>query len=325
MTDRASPADPGFGRLIGDSPAMDRVYRLLAKVAQNDLPVLITGESGTGKELVARELHERGPRRQNPFVTVNCAAITETLFESELFGHERGAFTGATSQKRGRIEVADTGTLFFDEIGEIPPQTQVKLLRFLQEREFERVGGSKPIRVDVRIVAATNRDLSAAIRSGLFREDLFYRLHVIPVSLPPLRERGRDTELLARYFSREVSRSLGREKRLSEDVLRAVRAYRWPGNVRELQNAVERALVLAEADEVQLADLPAEIRAALRTAEPPEEDLNLARRLQTLERELLTSALARGAGDLSEAARLLGISLEVLERKLADHGLGRPS
>jgi DNA-binding NtrC family response regulator len=308
-----------FGRLLGASGPMLRIYRLLAKVAANDLPVLITGESGTGKELVARELHDRGARRDGPFVTVNCAAITETLFESELFGHERGAFTGASAQKRGRIEAADSGTLFFDEIGEIPPQTQVKLLRFLQEREFERVGGNRALRVDVRIVAATNRDLAQAMRTGLFREDLFYRLNVIPVSLPPLRERGEDAALLAEHFAREVSVETGREKRLSAAALEAVRSYPWPGNVRELWNAVERAHVLADGEQIEVGDLPSEIRAASRSREL--EDLHLGRRLAALERELIARALARAGGDPARAAAWLGLDAGTLARKRGEHGL----
>jgi transcriptional regulator with GAF, ATPase, and Fis domain len=319
----AQPSDARFGRFLGASPAMRRVYRLLEKVADNDLPVLITGESGTGKELFARELHDRSARRTAPFVTVNCAAIAETLFESELFGHERGAFTGAIAQKRGRIELADCGTLFLDEIGEIPAQTQVKLLRFLQEHEFERVGGSGPIHVDVRIVAATNRDLPAAIRMGQFREDLFYRLNVIPVALPPLRERDGDVDLLAAHFVSELSRTLARDKRLSEEALRALRAYPWPGNVRELENMIERALVLSDGDDVGVDDLPAEIRGTFAepAPSPPEEDLNLARRLGALERELLVRALERSEGDLAQAATLLGVKRSALVEKLRRHGL----
>jgi DNA-binding NtrC family response regulator len=324
VSGRAAPQPAThFGRLIGASAAMRGVYRLLEKVAASDLPVLITGESGTGKELVARELHDRGRRRDAPFVTVNCAAIAETLFESELFGHERGAFTGAIAQKRGRIEVADTGTLFLDEIGEVPVQTQVKLLRFLQEREFERVGGSGPIRVDVRIIAATNRDLPSAIRSGHFREDLFYRLNVIHVALPPLRERDGDVDLLARHCAAEVSAGLGQEKRLAPDALQALRAYSWPGNVRELQNVVERALVLAEGSEVHASDLPPEIRmdAVRSRADPIDQDLNLGRRLAALERDLLEQALDRAGGDLSRAAALLGVSRANLLQRLKRYGL----
>jgi DNA-binding NtrC family response regulator len=319
--DRSRPT-VRYGRFIGASPAIRRVYELLEKVARTDLPVLITGESGTGKELVARELHDRGPRARGPFVTVNCAAITETLFESELFGHERGSFTGAINQKRGRIEVADGGTLFFDEIGEIPQQTQVKLLRFLQEREFERVGGNGPIRVDVRIIAATNRDLPSAIRAGQFREDLFYRLNVVPVALPPLRERTGDIDLLAQHFADVVSRSLGRKKRLSEEALAVLRAHPWPGNVRELENAVERALVLSESDLVGALDLPAEILGSTGLVPPPrEEDLNLTRRTAILEREILSRAMARTGGDLEKTASLVGLKRAALTRKLRQHGL----
>ena len=326
MSDARTPGAvsvPRMGRFIGRSQAMEKVFKLLGKIAQSELPVLITGESGTGKELFAQELHERSRRKDKPFVAVNCAAITETLFESELFGHERGAFTGAVAQKRGRFEVADGGTLFLDEIGEIPPQTQVKLLRVLQERHFERVGGNKRVSADVRVVAATNRDLPEAIKTGQFREDLFYRLNVIPVTLPPLRERDDDVEILAVWLLGELAPQ-GRGLRFLPEALRALRAYTWPGNVRELRNAVERATVLADGEEIGLSQLPREVRAAgVAMAQPlfaDPEDLDLARRLGALERELVDKAMDRARQDCDRAAELLGIPSAELDDKLRAWG-----
>jgi DNA-binding NtrC family response regulator len=310
-----------FGRFIGRSAPMLRVYRLIEKIATSDLPVLITGESGTGKELLARELHDRGKRKEGPFVAVNCGAITETLFESELFGHERGAFTGAVAQKRGRIETADGGTLFLDEVGELPVSTQVKLLRVLQDHQFERVGSNKKITADVRVIAATNRELPAAIKSGQFREDLFYRLNVIHVALPPLRERGDDVLLLAEMFSAELAKAGEPPKHIGADSRAALRAYSWPGNVRELRNAIERATVLADTDEIVLAHLPAELRAAAVAIAQPlladPEDLNLGRRLLALELELVEKALERAGGDEALAAEYLGIDAAALADKRA--------
>ena len=232
-----------FENLIGSGPAMQRVFETIRKVAETDLTVLVRGESGTGKELVAQALHNRSQRRDRPFVAVNCAAISRELVESELFGHEKGAFTGADARRQGRFEVADGGTIFLDEIGDMPPETQAKVLRVLQERSFERVGGAKPIQVDVRVVAATHRNLEEEVRQGRFREDLYYRLRVVEVELPPLRERTSDVPALALRFLEQVNERLGREKqRLSEAALAKLARQRWPGNVRELRNAIEQAV-----------------------------------------------------------------------------------
>jgi DNA-binding NtrC family response regulator len=242
--------------LIGDSPIMGELNRLLLKVAPTDATVLLVGETGVGKELVARTLHRLSYRRDRPFVTVDCAALVETLFESELFGHVRGAYTGAVETTVGKLELAHTGTIFFDEVGNIPPELQVKLLRVIQEREFMKVGSSRKTKVDVRILAATNNDLLQDIRNGEFREDLFFRLSVIPISLPPLRERVDDIRPLARHF---LDKFRARRKRdvtgFSEDALRALEAYPWPGNVRELENSIERALVLADGPAIEASDL----------------------------------------------------------------------
>ncbi len=243
--------------MVGESPRMREVYRLLHRAAATGSTVLLRGESGTGKELAARALHKASPRADRPFVAVNCATLSETLLESELFGHERGAFTGAVARKIGKVEVADTGTLFLDEIGEIPPPLQARLLRFLQERELERVGGTRTIQVDVRVVAATNRDLERMIREGTFREDLYYRLNIITLHLPPLRERRQDIPLLASHFAAETGRRLGRPVAgFTPEARACLQRHDWPGNVRELANAVERAIVLGEGDLIRPEDLP---------------------------------------------------------------------
>src|SRR5215218_8375702 len=243
--------------MVGESAAVKRVYQFIARVAPADTTVLVRGESGTGKELAARALHQISPRRDRAFVAINCAALTETLLESELFGHERGAFTGALAQKKGKLEVADGGTLFLDEVGEMPATLQAKLLRVLQEREFERVGGTRTIRVDVRVVAATNRDLEEAVKAGAFRQDLYYRLNVVSFEMPPLRERREDIPLLASYFvSKYAAKFKRRVTGLSPEARACLAAYDWPGNVRELENAVERAVVLGSTDRVLPEDLP---------------------------------------------------------------------
>jgi two-component system, NtrC family, response regulator len=254
-----------FGNLIGSSPRVQEVYRLIEKAAGSRANVLVLGESGTGKELVARALHFNSPRSQKRFVAVSCAALPQDLLESELFGHEKGSFTGAAWQRAGRFELADGGTLFLDEIGDITAQTQTKLLRVLQEKEFERVGGSKPIKVDIRLVAATNRDLPAAIAKGEFREDLYYRLRVVEITLPPLRERREDIPLLVRHFIQKYAALDGkRVENVSEEALAAMLSYNWPGNIRELENAVEHALVMADDDTLLLTSnlLPLNVRGA---------------------------------------------------------------
>ncbi|MEC9396866.1 MAG: sigma-54 dependent transcriptional regulator, partial [Myxococcota bacterium] len=244
-------------RIIGESEAMERIFKLVGKVARTDSTVHIFGESGTGKELVARSIHDNSPRKDGPFIKVNCSALAETLLESELFGHEKGSFTGAHKRKLGRFELADGGTLFLDEIGDISQPTQLKLLRILQERQLERVGGEETITVDVRVVTATNKDLKREVEEGRFREDLFYRLHIIPVELPPLRDRKSDIPLIVEHFVDKLAkRTRSDVNGVAADAMAALRAYNWPGNVRELENVIEHAMVFAEGSLIRLGDLP---------------------------------------------------------------------
>jgi len=317
------------GRIIGQSAKMQVVYRLIEKVAPNTTPVLLLGETGTGKELVAREIHKKGPRADRPFIPVNCGAIPENLIEAELFGYEKGAFTGATAQKKGRFELAEGGTLFLDEIGEMPLYLQVKLLRFIQEREFERVGGTKTIKVDVRMIAATHRDLKKEIEARRFREDLYYRIRVIEMNLPPLREREGDVAALTHYFIKKFNQELHKNVRISEEMLEIFSAYRWPGNVRELENMIERGVVLAEGEFIQMEDLPPEIhsvalpsekgRAAAALATPASGSLT--ERLETLECEMLKRTMEEEKGNQTAAAKALGIHRSSLQYKLRKHGL----
>jgi two-component system response regulator HydG len=313
--------------LVGRSEPMRRVLEQVRKVAATDATVLVLGESGTGKELVARALHDASPRRDKPFVSVSCAAIPEGLLESELFGHEKGSFTGAVRRKLGRFELAHEGTLFLDEVGEIPAATQVKLLRVLQERCFERVGGEETVEVDVRVVSATNRDLAALARDGRFREDLYYRLDVVAIVLPPLRERPGDVEELARHFLSRLAPRLGRAvKGFAPEALECLRRHRWPGNVRELENVLEQALVFAEGELVRPEDLPE----ALRSAPPasalpvPAGDRSLTEILEDLERQLILAAYERAKGVKAETARLLGIKPSALYYKLEKYGIVKP-
>jgi len=301
-------------QMVGESPRMREVYRLIAKVAPSDATVMVRGESGTGKELVARALHLNSPRAARPFVAVNCAALTETLLESELFGHEKGAFTGAVAQKKGKLEAADGGTVFLDEIGEMAPAMQAHLLRVLQEHEFERVGGTRPIKVDIRVIAATNRDLEAAIEDGTFRADLYYRLNVVSLMLPPLRERRDDIPLLASYFAAKCARKCRRRVRGVSPAARAALArYDWPGNVRELENAIERAVVLG-ADELVLAeDLPESVIDARPPGGAP---LKYYEILRESKRQLVRRAVVEARGNVAEAARLLGMHPNNLHRLL---------
>jgi two-component system response regulator HydG len=312
--------------LVGSSEPMRRVLEQIRKVAATDATVLVLGESGTGKELVARAVHDASARREQPFVSVSCAAIPETLLESELFGHEKGAFTGAVKRKLGRFELADGGTLFLDEVGEIPPSVQVKLLRVLQERSFERVGGEETVAVDVRLVSATNRDLSAMVREGRFREDLFYRLDVVSIVLPPLRERPGDVEELARHFLARTAPRLGRAvSGLAPEALELLRRHRWPGNVRELENVLEQALVFAEGELVRPQDLPDVLRRAPPAPALPvlEGDRSLTEVLEDLERQLILAAYERAKGVKAETARLLGIKPSALYYKLEKYGIVR--
>jgi two-component system response regulator HydG len=310
------------GQIVGRSPRMLELYATIAKVAASASSVLITGESGTGKELVARAIHMRSPRCAAPFVRVNCGALPEGVLESELFGHEKGAFTGAMRQRRGRFELAEGGTLFLDEIADIGPAVQMRLLRVLQEREFERVGGEQTVRVNVRVIAATNRDIRAEVAEGRFREDLFYRLYVIPLALPPLRERKEDIPLLADHFVRRLCAALGRPQvELTPRALRLLTLYDWPGNVRELENALERALVLCEGERVDEGDLYFLREAGLERLPMPTGILPLNQSLAELERTLLERALQEAHGVKAEAARLLEIKSSALYYKLEKYGL----
>ena len=311
----------GFAHdMVGESPRMREVYRLLNRVAATDSTVLLLGESGTGKELAAQAVHRASPRAQRPFVAVNCATLSETLLESELFGHERGAFTGAVSRKAGKVEVADTGTLFLDEIGEIPLPLQAKLLRFLQEREFERLGSTRPVKVDVRVVAATNRDLERAARAGTFREDLYYRLNVITLHLPPLRERREDVPLLASHFAAQTSRRLGRPiAGFTPEARACLLRYDWPGNVRELANAVERAIVLGEDDLIRSEDLPEAVLEA--GAGPGTAVTRYHETLNETKKRLILAALAEAGGNVTKAGALLGLHPNYLHRLISNLGL----
>jgi len=329
----SSPATRGAG-FIGESPGMRQVYALLQRAAAGNATVLIRGESGTGKELAARALHEQSPRKAGPFVKLNCAALPETLLESELFGYEKGAFTGAASRKPGRVELAQGGTLFLDEIGDISQAVQVKLLRVLQEREFERLGGTQTIKADVRFVAATHRPLEQRVKEGLFREDLFYRLNVVPVWLPPLRERPEDIEPLALHFATTLGEANGKpEARLEPQAMALLREQPWPGNVRQLQNFVERLVVLSDGPLLTAADVqrelsrspgldapaPAPTSGAVPASGVGGETLD-ARRKEA-EKEALRAALQRAGDNRTLAARLLGISRRTLYNKLEEHGL----
>jgi transcriptional regulator with GAF, ATPase, and Fis domain len=306
--------------LVGDSPRMHAVYELIRRVAATDSTVLIQGESGTGKELVARAIHNSSSRAHGPFVAVNCAAITETLLESELFGHEKGAFTGAIAQKKGKIELANEGTLFLDEIGEFAIGLQAKLLRVLQEREFERVGGTKPMKIDIRFVAATNRSLLQAVEVGTFRRDLYHRLNVVSLTLPPLRERAEDISLLSDYFVAKASRKCRmRPKPITPEARACLLSYDWPGNVRELEHALERALVMGATDHILPEDLPAEILDATPPTCPSRATYQSDVREQ--KKQLVLKAMQQGNGNYIEAAKILGIHPNSLLRLIRNLGL----
>jgi len=308
-----------FPGVMGGSPAFQEVMRLLELVAPTDATVLLLGETGTGKELAARAIHANSLRRRGPLVAVNCAALPENLLESELFGHEKGAFTGAATRKEGRFLLAHQGTLFLDEIGELSLPTQAKILRVLQTREFEPLGGTRTLKVDVRIIAATNRDLEKAVRAGRFRDDLFYRLNVFPVTLPPLRERVEDLPRLAAHFLKLYGEKAGKEiKSLAPEVVDACRRYSWPGNIRELENVLERGVILCQTATLTLKDLPPALQGY---AFPPGggEDAGLAR--ADLERELISRTLQKVAGDRRRAGDILGISQEELGVKIRAYDL----
>jgi DNA-binding NtrC family response regulator len=328
-----------FENIIGKSAAMQRVFDVIRKVADTDLTVLIRGPSGTGKELVANALHYNSPRRARPLVKVNCAAFSRELVESEIFGHEKGAFTGAAGAREGKFEIADKGTLFLDEIGDMPIETQAKILRVLQEREFERVGGNRTIKVDVRIIAATNHDLEAKVRDGSFREDLYYRLNVVPIVLPALRERSGDLPPLIDHFLETVAKRLKRDvKSLAPEAYRALLAHEWKGNVRELEHAIEQAVALASAPEIQVDDLPASVRstdaaapgdaaradgAAIDGATELPGTFREAKQhiIERFERQFILDALEKHHGNISKAAEEMGMYRQHLQLKLSEYGI----
>lgn len=320
-------AEKGFdSEIIGSSGVMAKILERVCRAASSDSTAFIFGESGTGKELVARALHRASPRAGGPFIKVNCSALAESLLESELFGHEKGSFTGAHQRRLGRFELADKGTIFLDEIGEIGLSIQVKLLRVLQEKEFERVGGEKTLSTDVRVVSATNRDLRAAVEAGDFREDLFYRLHIIPIELPPLRERRADIpELVSHFVEKLGARTRAKAKGVGDDAMRALVAYDWPGNVRELENVIEHALVFADEEKIRLHDLPPILGGGTGRGNKIDlhqvEATSLTEVLEDLERELICAAMEKARGVKTETARILGIKASALYYKLEKYGI----
>src|SRR5262245_51547593 len=321
--------DFGLGQIIGRSPAMQRVFETIDKVADTDVTVLIRGGSGTGKELVANALHYRSPRRTKPMIKMNCAALSRELVESELFGHERGAFTGAIARREGKFEAADNGTLFLDEVGDMPLETQAKLLRAIQEKEFERVGGNEPIRVDVRLIAATNQDLENAAKAGRFREDLYYRLRVVEIAIPPLRDRREDIPLLVDHFLKDAATRLHRDlKPLTGEALRACVAHPWNGNVRELKSAVEQALLLSPGSEITPGDLfgqaaPTDGAAPASAAVPNGLPFREAKErvVEAFERDFLLQALRRHGGNITKAAEDVGMYRQNFQQKMRELGI----
>jgi DNA-binding NtrC family response regulator len=309
-----------FENIVGRSPAMQEIFATLMRVAPTRATVLLAGESGVGKDLIARAIHHHSPRRDRPFVKINCTAIPENLMESELFGFEKGAFTGAVVAKPGKFEQADTGTALLDEIGDVPGGIQVKLLRVLQEREFERLGSNKTRHIDVRILAATNRDLRAALEEGTFREDLYYRLNVVPINIPPLRERKEDIPFLAEHFVRKVSREVGaKADSISEAAVHRLSEYRWPGNIRELENVIERSLVLSTGSRLEASDI--KLDAIARSANSVPTFLPDGMTLDEHEQAIIREALRRADGNKSQAARLLGLTRNALRYRLSQMGM----
>jgi DNA-binding NtrC family response regulator len=315
------PRIPARGDFVGSSEAMHEVFDLIERAARGTATVLVRGETGTGKELVARAIHDESPRCDASFVKVHCAALPESLLESELFGHEKGAFTGATRQKPGRLELAEGGTLFLDEIGDISPATQVKLLRVLQDREFERVGGTSTLTADVRFVAATHRDLDTMVREGEFREDLFYRLNVLPIWTPPLRERPGDVGELARFFCSEFAEQASRDVALSDEALEALEGWKWPGNVRELQNFVERLVVMPDDETIRASDVAREFERGPASSQKAVAG-TLQEEVKRTEERAIREALKRCGNNRTQAARVLGVSRRTLYNKLDELGIG---
>jgi two-component system NtrC family response regulator/two-component system response regulator HydG len=308
-----------FANIVGESGELQAVFDVVKRAAPTKATVLVLGESGTGKELVAQAIHEESGRREKPFVKVNCAALSETLLESELFGHEKGSFTGAAGKREGRFELADGGTLFLDEIGDVTPSLQVKLLRVLQQKEFERVGGTQTLKVDVRVVAATNKDLGAEVKAGRFREDLYYRLNVVSVTLPPLRKRKSDIPALVNHFIEKCNEAHGKSvKGLAPGTLNALLSYDWPGNIRELSNVVERAVVLAREEELTSDDLPATLRGP-RPKERTTDSLIPGATLHEIEREAILRTLEMVDGSTTRAADILGISVRKVQYRLKEY------
>jgi len=323
------PAEIDRSEIVGTGAQMAKIFEVIRKVAPSTTTVLITGETGTGKELVANAIHAGSPRRHNPFIKINCSAIAENLIESELFGYEKGAFTGAVSSKPGRFELAHKGTLFLDEIGDLPREMQVKLLRVIQDQEFERVGGIQTIKVDVRLVTATNRNLHQEVREGRFREDLFYRLNVMPIHVPPLRERKEDIPALLDYFIGKFNRKLDRHIAGADpEVLELLQEHDWPGNIRELENLVERLVLMAKGDVIVMADVPAELIEAVEIREPAAGNGDrrsikelIREKTEDIEKQMIVRVLAECEGNISKAARELGLSRRGLHLKLAKYNL----
>jgi len=318
---REIAARAGFENFVGKSEAMEKIFSLIRQVADTKSTVLISGESGTGKELVARAVHFSSARKDKPFVTVNCGALPETLLESELFGYMKGSFTGATSNKQGLFEAANGGTIFLDEISATTLNLQIKLLRVIQERTFMRVGGTTDIKVDVRVIAASNRDLQAEVAKGTFREDLFYRLNVIPIHLPPLRERKEDIAVLAEHFLNKFTTAGNEPKKMTGDTLKFFMNYRWPGNVRELENTIERLVILASGDTIRAEHVPDSLKTAtscpeLIPSDIPDAGLNMEELLENAEKTLLQKALEKSGGVKTEAAKLLGLSFRSFRHRL---------
>ncbi len=306
-----------FSNLVGDSPVMRKIHELIATVAPTDTTVMIRGESGTGKELIARAIHAASPRKYHAIVPINCGGLTESLLESELFGHERGAFTGAQFRRKGHLEMADGGTAFFDEIGNVGAKIQMDLLRVIETKEFFRVGGNTPVKSDFRVISATNRDLEAAVKSGYFREDLYYRLNVFTIDVPPLRDRGDDVIILAQHFLEDYAESMNRHfTGFKDDALAAMREYNWPGNVRELENAIERAVVVGKPPQVTLDDLP--IGGQTPNGSPTDE-----MSLEALEKRHIQRVLQMSDGNVTKAAQTLGIDRATLYNKIKKYNLAR--